>query len=109
MWFGWILFSLGGWLCVVNFYLSFLRGLVFLARGGRREDYRHISGFPLIGSAMLATAWVVWLRRLDSGALDIAAASVFLIDTGGVHVLAGVMLVAWLRGDLRDPSDPGAG
>jgi len=109
MWFGWILFGFGGLLCVLNFYLSFLRGFVFMARGGRREDYRHISGFPGIASTSLAIAWFVWLRRLDSGPLDLAAAFLFLIDTGGLHWFAWVMLVEWLRGARDKSSGPGAG
>ncbi len=109
MWFGWILFSLGGLVCSLNFYLSLLRGPIFVARGGRREDYRHISGFPGIGSATLAIAWFIWLRRLDSGALDLVAALLFVIDTGGLHWFAGVMLVEWLRREPSDSSGPGAG
>jgi hypothetical protein len=64
---------------------------------------------PLVGSTTLAIAWIFWLRRLDSGALDLAAALLFLVDTGGLHVLAGVMLVAWLRGELSDSFGPRAG
>jgi hypothetical protein len=109
MWFGWILFGLGGLVCGLNFYLSFLRWLLFVARGGRREDYRHVSGFPGIGSTTLAIAWFIWLRRLDSGALDLAAALLFLIDTGGLHWFASVMLVEWLRGGLDESSGPRAG
>jgi hypothetical protein len=109
MWFGWILFGFGGLLCALNFYLSFLRFLFFRARGGRREDYRHISGFPGIGSATLAIAWLIWLRRLDSGPLDLAAALLFLIDTGGLHWFAGVMLLEWLRSRADGSSGPRAG
>src|ERR1043165_6152465 len=101
MWFGWILFGFGGLVCVLNFYLSVLRAFVFLARGGRREDYRHISGFPGIGSATLAAAWLSWLRRLDSGPLDLAAGLLFLIDTGGLHWFAWVLGQEWRQRGRR--------
>jgi hypothetical protein len=65
--------------------------------------------FPLVGSTTLAIAWLVWLRRLGSGPLDLAAALLFLIDTGGLHVLAGVTLEEWLRGKPETPPGPGTG
>ena len=72
----------GSLICAINFYLSFLRYPVFLRGEGKKEEYRHASGFPLVGSALVAAAlvfgdfdhWIFW-----SGIV------VALLDTGGIH------------------------
>jgi len=95
---GWALLAAGGCICALNFYLSFLRYLLFLARGGSREDYRFVSGFPLVGSLFVVIAWAVWLRPRHSLVVDCVAAVLVLIDTGGVHWFAWATLREWARG-----------
>ncbi len=75
----------GGSICLLNFYLSWLRYPWFRLRGGRREDYQWVSGFPVLGSLLVVVAWAVWLRREDSLALDIGAWTLAGLDTGGLH------------------------
>jgi hypothetical protein len=90
-----VVLGFGGLICVLNFYLSLLRYPVFLRRGGKKEEYRHVSGFPLIGSALVAAAlvfgkfdsWIFW-----SGVV------IALLDTGGIHSFLATM--AWFA--LRD-------
>lgn len=81
----WALGLLGGFVCLLNFYLSFLRYPLFRLRGGRQEDWKWISGFPLVGSLFLAVAWFGWLRELDSVTLDVLAWTLVVLDTGGIH------------------------
>ena len=88
-----ILFCLGGLICAVNFYLSFLRYPIFLLRGGRKSEFQWISGSPFIGSlsvavglaALYETRWVL-----------ITGLVLILIDTGGLHWFLGTMLYQWI-------------
>jgi len=84
-----VLLGVGGFICVLNFYLSFLRYPLHRWRGGTREDYRWESGLPLLGSAFVAWS-LFWLHKwpvlLPVGVLLI------LIDTGGIHWMLGVVL-----------------
>jgi hypothetical protein len=88
---GWLLFGLGAFVCLVNFYLSWLRYPLHRARGRARETYRWVSGFPLVGSLLVVVAWVFWLCREESLALDVTAWVLALIDTGGIHWFLVVM------------------
>jgi hypothetical protein len=79
----------GGAICLVNFYLSFLRRPLFVLRGGKKEDFRWSSGIPLIGSLIVVLTLVfarpdVWLM--------IPGAFLAAIDTGGIHWFLGTML-----------------
>ncbi len=97
---------LGSLICLLNFYLSFLRYPLFLQRGGKKEEYRHSSGFPLIGSALVAASlifgkfdlWVIW-----------SGVAIALIDTGGIHSFIATM--AWFalknRANQRPEGTPG--
>ena len=79
--FGYALFAIGALLSCVNFYLSFLRYLVFQLNGWK---YRYISGIPVFGSLCLLIA---------AGLLGESAfwpwicLGIALIDTGGLHWL----------------------
>jgi hypothetical protein len=93
--FGMIIFALGTFLTALNFYLTFLRLPVHLARGGMHENYRRVSGFPIFGSIFL------WLSipMLSSVGLRWTAAAVSLFDTGGIHWFLGTM---WWTGHLGE-------
>lgn len=91
-----ILLAFGCFLSLVNFYLSFLRYPVHRLRGRAPDDYRWMSGYPLVGSLVVFVClpfvfhipWLFWLGVICAA-----------LDTGGLHwflVGFGVMAV---RGD----------
>jgi hypothetical protein len=89
----WFLLVLGGWLCVVNFYLSFLRYPLHRLRR-RPETHRFVSGIPVFGSAMVLAALI--MGPLPEWA--VAAAWILIaVDTGGIHWFIAVLAWAALR------------
>jgi hypothetical protein len=82
------LFGLGGWLCCLNFYLSFLRYPVHRIMGKTKEDYRWISGIPLFGSLFVAVSLFQFWR---SPWLLALAVVLIVIDTGGLHWFLGTV------------------
>jgi len=56
-----------------------------------------VSGVPLLGSALVVTAWALWLRHNQSLLLDVSAWALALVDTGGIHWFLIVMATDWLR------------
>jgi hypothetical protein len=88
--------------CLLNFHLSFVRFLLHLARGGRRESYHYVSGFPLVGSLfVLLGAGIVGLPQYSRG-LTAGFAVVALLDTGGIHWFLATMIYSGTRRLLRD-------
>ena len=85
----WAGFIVGGWLCALNFYLSFLRYPVHRLRGLPKESYRWVSGIPLFGSAFVALSL---LCLYSSSAVLLAGIVLIAIDTGGIHWFAGTMI-----------------
>jgi hypothetical protein len=83
------LLVLGGLLCCLNFYLSFLRYPVHRMMGRKKEDYRGASGIPVFGSLLVA---ISLLSFWQSPWLLTTAIGLILIDTGGLHWFAGTML-----------------
>ena len=88
---GWALMIAGGCICLLNFYLSFLRYPLHLAAGRGRNSYRWVSGIPLLGSMAVVIAWAFWTRHQSSLALDVATWSIALLDTGGIHCFVATM------------------
>ena len=88
----WIMTALlvvGGLLCCLNFYLSFLRYPVHRFMGKKKDEYRWISGIPVFGSLFVAISLLgIWQLPLFRA----AAIGLILIDTGGLHWFAGTML-----------------
>ncbi|MCD4726956.1 MAG: hypothetical protein K8R46_04810 [Pirellulales bacterium] len=82
------LFVLGGFICCVNFYLSFLRYPIHRLRGGTRESYKWVSGVPLFGSFFVALSLLKFWSQPYPCAIAII---LILIDTGGLHWFLGVM------------------
>ncbi len=88
-WMATALLIFGGLLCCLNFYLSFLRYPVHRLTGKKKEEYKWVSGIPVFGSLFVAlsllalwqTPWVLVMSII-----------LILIDTGGIHWLAGVVL-----------------
>jgi hypothetical protein len=91
----WIVFGLGAFLCVTNFYLSFLRYPLHRLRGLSKESYRWVSGFPLVGSLFVGLS-LLGLHDL-SGMIPVAVVLI-LIDTGGIHWFVGTMIYQFVYG-----------
>ena len=85
-----ILFAIGAFVCCLNFYLSFLR-FPFCKLLGR--EYKWSSGIPVFGSLFLVIAVVMFH---ESPALFWSGIAVAILDTGGLHWFAGVMLWMYL-------------
>ena len=82
------LLAIGGTVCCINFYLSFLRYPLYRLRRGRKEDYKFVSGFPVVGSlfvglAMLSLRQTQWVL--------VPAIALIVIDTGGLHCFLAMM------------------
>jgi hypothetical protein len=80
--FKWVLFAFGAYLCALNFYLSFLRYPLYLRRGLPKESYKFASGIPIIGSLILFL-----LARYTNlpPVMFYAAIGLIIADTGGIH------------------------
>ena len=92
--FAWGALLVGGLVCALNFYLSFCRYALHRFRGGSRESYRWMSGFPLVGSLLVTLSIVKfyevpWILTM--------ALVLIAIDTGGIHWFAGVLIYQNLR------------
>jgi hypothetical protein len=79
-WLGYLLFGLGALVSLTNFYLSFLRYPLFVLRGRSRDEYQHISGFPMVGMLVLFGLALT----PASSSLSLAALLFMLIDTGNI-------------------------
>ena len=84
-----MIFGLGALVCLINFYTSFLRYSLHRLRGLPRDSFRWVSGFPVVGSLLVALSFI-WLHRLPL-MIPVCIALV-LIDTGGIHWFCGVMM-----------------
>ena len=66
---GWVLLALGSLICAINIYASFIRYPLHRLRGRRNQDFRWVSGYPLVGSLLVGFAWIVWMNQLGWPAL----------------------------------------
>lgn len=87
-------FAVGAFVCLLNFYLSFLRNPLYKLFG---REYKHVSGIPLFGSLLLIIA-VTMLR--ERPLFFWSGITIALVDTGGLHWFAGIML--WMCLFRRD-------
>ena len=89
----WAAFLVGGFVCLLNFYLSWLSYPLHRLRGLSPESFRSHSGFPLIGSILV----VVSLVGLHSESTVVCIAiGLIAIDTGGIHWFLGAQVYhAW--------------
>jgi hypothetical protein len=80
--FKWTFFVFGGYICILNFYISFLRYRVHLWRGLSKESFKFVSGIPLLGSLIV----YLLLRYMNlPPAMQYVAIGLIVIDTGGIH------------------------
>lgn len=77
---GSVLIGLGIATAGLNFYLSFIRGLVHRLRHGSLEGYRHVSGIPLIGTLFVVAGGIAGFGWRDTSIAGLAATA---LDTGG--------------------------
>jgi len=78
-----MLFCLGGLICFVNFYLSFLRYPLYKLLN---KEYKFVSGFPVFGS-MFVVISLIFLWREPW--ILIPGLTLIAIDTGGLHWFLG--------------------
>jgi hypothetical protein len=83
---GYVLFALGAIVSCLNFYLSVVRYPLYKLLG---LEYRWVSGLPLFGSLLLIVAVVI---LQESPFLFWSGLVIAIIDTGGLHWFAAVML-----------------
>ncbi len=94
----WTFFLVGGFLCVLNAYLSWLRYPLYRLRGGAAEEYRWVSGAPLFGSLFVLLGWGLQLNELESRAVDTAFWILVAIGTGGLHWFVISVIYHRIRG-----------
>jgi hypothetical protein len=85
----WLALMIGGLVCALNFYLSFCRYALHRRGGGSRESYGRISGFPLVGSVLVALSL---FKFYDLFWILTVALVLIAIDTGGVHWFIGALI-----------------
>ena len=90
----WILFGLGALLCLINFYLSFLRYPLHRLRGLSEESYQWMSSFPVFGSLFVALS-LIGLHKVSG--MVLTAIVLILIDTGGIHWFVILMLYQFIH------------
>ena len=77
-----ILFGLGGFFCLLNFYLSFLRYPIYRLLRGDKKQYKWISGAPILGSLFVG---IGLLSLYETKWILILGLALISIDTGGLH------------------------
>lgn len=76
----WGALALGGFIALLNVFLSFARSLILLSRGVSPEEQRHVSGFPMVGSVMLMLSTIPFFPQVWP---CVAVTVLLLLDTGG--------------------------
>ena len=67
-------------IAALNFYLSFIRPVVFHRRGGSFDEYRHVSGIPIVGTVVVVVGAILGFGSALCSALGLVAMA---LDTGG--------------------------
>jgi hypothetical protein len=93
-----VLFCLGGFFCLLNFYLSFVRYPVYRLAGGSRQEYKWVSGAPVLGSLFVGLSLI---SLYETNWMVISGVAFILMDTGGLHWFLATMFyygVFWKKG-----------
>ncbi|HEY3787750.1 MAG TPA: hypothetical protein VGL71_02795 [Urbifossiella sp.] len=85
---------LGGFIALLNFFLSFLRPPIIRRLGW---PPRNISGIPLVGSFLLLPAAIHFAITWQPEIL-IASAVLILLDTGGIAWLIPILIHLYVKG-----------
>ena len=64
---------------LLNFYLSFVRPAVFRWRYGSLEQYRFVSGFPMVGTILVLVGGLLGFGSVVTASVGLVAMS---LDTG---------------------------
>lgn len=87
------LFSAGAFVCLLNFYLSFLRYPILRRKGKSEDEIGSPSGFPFIGTMLVLFS----VAHLTDSFLFPVGVVIMLLDTGGPHWLIGMMIYHSVR------------
>jgi hypothetical protein len=96
---GLTLCAFGTLIACLNFYISFLRYPLHRWRGGTRDDYRWVSGVPMVGSISLWTGAQLLAVR---PALAWTALVISFFDTGGIPAFCVTMIYMQIFRPSRD-------
>lgn len=83
-----MLFGLGGFFCLLNFYLSFLRYPIYGLSGGGKQEYKWVSGAPVLGSLFVGLSLIF---HYATNWMLISGVALIIIDTGGLHWFLATM------------------
>jgi hypothetical protein len=64
---------------LLNFYLSFVRPVLFRWRDGSLEPYRHVSGYPIVGTILVVVGGLLGFGSVVTASVGLVAMS---LDTG---------------------------
>jgi hypothetical protein len=79
----------GAFICVVNFYTSWLAYPVHKFIFKRTEKFQFSSGFPLLGSLFIVLSLTFYQYSMF---VFWAGVTLALLDTGGVHWFVGTLI-----------------
>ena len=81
---------------LLNSYLTFIRPWRHHRRHGSMDGYRHVSGFPLVGTLMVTWAGAWGFGELPTAVVGLAAS---VLDTGG---LPWFLVMTWRDRSMWD-------
>ena len=93
---GLVFVALGAIIGALNFYLSFIRPYLYWRKRNLTEPYRHISGFPVVGSLLAFAGGVV---SFGSEPIALFALITIILDTGSP---IRFLIVTWHDSSLWD-------
>lgn len=86
--------AVGALVAAINFYLSFIRFPLYIARHHSKKGFQFVSGIPMIGSICIISGVLSAFGSVDIALVGVAA---FVLDTGG----SGWFIVStWRDGSL---------
>jgi hypothetical protein len=79
-----------------NFFPSFVRPLWYRYAHGSYDGYRHVSGFPIVGSLVVLIGVLLWFGDVLSASVGLIA---LVFDTGGPQWF---LVATWRDASLWD-------
>jgi hypothetical protein len=83
-------------IALLNFHLSFIRPVLYSRRHGSLNGYRHVSGFPLLGTILVCLGALGGFGAIGSALVGMVA---YILDTGS---LAWFVISTWRDGSFWD-------
>ena len=84
----------------LNVYLSIVRSRLYRWKQGSLDGYRHVSGFPVFGTALATVGALIGFGSVVCATIGLVAVS---IDTGGS---LWFLIFTWRDGSLWDAPSP---